>query len=41
MNSTLAYGAALSQRMNLAEADRVPDLQGDEILWKAIKGAAR
>ena len=39
MNSTLAYGAALSQRMNLAEADRVPDLQGDEILWKAIKGA--
>ncbi|HVB37960.1 MAG TPA: hypothetical protein VND92_05450 [Vicinamibacterales bacterium] len=40
MNSKMAYGAAASKRMNLAEADRVPDLQGDEILWKAIKGAA-
>ena len=39
-NSARAYGAAVSKRMNLAEADRVPDLEGDEILWKAIKGAA-
>ncbi len=39
LNSRMAYGAAVSKRMNLAEADRVPDLLGDEILWKAIKGA--
>jgi YVTN family beta-propeller protein len=35
-----AYGSAASARMDLSEADRVPDLEGDEILWRAIKGAA-
>jgi YVTN family beta-propeller protein len=38
-NPTSAYGAAASLRMNLEEADLVPDLEGNEILWRSIKGA--
>ncbi|MBI2835619.1 MAG: hypothetical protein HYX76_14450 [Acidobacteria bacterium] len=38
-NTPTAYGAAASLRMDLADADRVPDLEGNEILWRAIRGA--
>jgi len=38
-NPSSAYGAAASMRMNLEEADQVPDLEGNEILWRSIKGA--
>jgi hypothetical protein len=39
MNDPLAPAAAASAAMNLEEADRVPDIAGNEILWKAVRGA--
>jgi hypothetical protein len=37
-NDAAAPGAAASLAMDMSEADRVPDLALNEILWKAIKG---
>jgi sugar lactone lactonase YvrE len=38
MNDPSGPGAAASARMNLEEADRVPDIAGNEILWKSVRG---
>jgi YVTN family beta-propeller protein len=38
-NEENAPGAAASLAMNLEEADRAPDLELNEIVWKSIKGA--
>ena len=40
MNDPQAYGARASAAADLAEADRVPDIQFNEILWKSVRGAA-
>jgi len=34
-----APGAAASARMNLREADRAPELELNEIIWKSVRGA--
>jgi YVTN family beta-propeller protein len=39
MNEPTAWGAAASLAMNLEEADRAPDLELNEILWKSVRGA--
>jgi hypothetical protein len=39
MNGPKAPGAAASLAMNLEEADRAPDLELNEILWKSVRGA--
>ncbi len=38
MNSSLAYGADRSMKMDFSEYDRVNDFELNEILWRAIKG---
>jgi YVTN family beta-propeller protein len=38
-NDSLAYGAAASMRMNLADADMAPERELNEILWRSIKGS--
>lgn len=38
-NDPSAPGAAASLAMNLEEADRAPDLELNEIIWKSIRGA--
>jgi len=38
-NEANAYGAAASMAMNMEEADRAPDLELNEIIWRAVKGA--
>jgi YVTN family beta-propeller protein len=38
-NLVTAWGAAASARMNLAEADRAPEQELNEIVWKSVKGA--
>ncbi len=38
MNSSLAYGADRSLKMDFSEYDRVNDFELNEILWRAIKG---
>jgi YVTN family beta-propeller protein len=38
MNDSEAPGAKASLLLNLEEADRVPDIAGNEILWKAVRG---
>jgi hypothetical protein len=38
MNDPAAAGASASFLMNLDEADRVPDIAANEILWKAVRG---
>ncbi len=38
-NTAGAPGAAASARMDLDEADRAPDLELNEIIWKAVRGA--
>lgn len=38
MNDPAAPAAKAAALMNLEEADRVPDLEGNEILWKAVRG---
>jgi hypothetical protein len=40
MNDPAAPASADSARMNLEEADRVPDIAANEILWKAVRGQA-
>jgi YVTN family beta-propeller protein len=39
MNDPRAWGARESQEMNLAEADRAPDLLLNEIVWRSVRGA--
>jgi YVTN family beta-propeller protein len=39
MNAPGAPGAAASLAMNMEEADRAPDLELNEIIWKAVRGA--
>ena len=39
-NTADAPGAAASLAMNLEEADRAPDLELNEIIWKSVRGAA-
>ena len=39
-NDPSAPGAAASLAMNLEEADRAPDLELNEIIWKSVRGAA-
>jgi len=38
MNEPSAAGAAASMAMNLEEADQAPDLELNEIIWKAMRG---
>jgi YVTN family beta-propeller protein len=38
-NGAAAWGAAESAQMNLAEADRAPDLELNEIVWRSVRGA--
>ena len=37
-NDPQAWGAEASARMNLAEPDRAPDLELNEIVWKSVRG---
>jgi hypothetical protein len=37
-NDQYAWGAEASMRMNLAEADRAPEQELNEILWRSVKG---
>jgi YVTN family beta-propeller protein len=39
MNAPNAPGAAASMAMNMEEADQAPDLELNEIIWKAVRGA--
>jgi hypothetical protein len=39
-NRSNAPGAAASNAMNLEEADRAPEQELNEILWKSVRGAA-
>jgi YVTN family beta-propeller protein len=39
MNAPNAPGAEASTAMNLEEADQAPDLELNEIIWKAVRGA--
>lgn len=39
VNPPDAYGAAISNSLQLADVDEIPDLLFSEIIWKAIKGA--
>ncbi len=39
-NLETAWGAAASAKMDLAEADRTPEQELNEIVWKSVKGAA-
>jgi len=38
VNSSLAYGADRSMKMDFSEYDRVNDFELNEILWRSIKG---
>jgi YVTN family beta-propeller protein len=38
-NMASAYGSERSGELNLAEEDAVPDVEFNEIIWKAIRGA--
>ena len=38
MNDARAWGAQASTLMNLAEADRAPDLLLNEIVWRSVRG---
>ena len=38
MNDARAWGAQASALMNLAEADRAPDLLLNEIVWRSVRG---
>src|SRR5207253_10456991 len=39
-NDRNAWGADASRRMDLAEADRIPEHEFNEIIWRSVKGAA-
>ena len=38
INSSVAYGASRSMKMDFSEYDRVDDFELNEILWRSIKG---
>jgi hypothetical protein len=38
-NSPNAWGADLSEQMNLAQEDRADDLVLNEVVWRSVKGA--
>ncbi len=38
-NSSTAYGAQASLAMDLEEADRAPDAELNEIIWRSVRGA--
>jgi DNA-binding beta-propeller fold protein YncE len=38
-NAPTAYGAEASLAMDLEEADRAPDLELNEIIWRSVRGA--
>ncbi len=38
-NAPNAYGSARCAEMNLAKEDAIPDIEFNEIIWKAVKGA--
>ncbi len=38
-NAPNAYGMARCAEMNLAKEDAIPDIEFNEIIWKAVKGA--
>jgi len=40
MNDPLAPESSASALLDLHEADRIPDIAGNEILWKAVRGQA-
>jgi hypothetical protein len=40
INAGDAWGAQASQRMNLEEADRAPEYELNEILWRSVRGSA-
>jgi len=39
-NEASAAGAAASMAMDMSEADRAPDLELNEIIWRAVRGPA-
>lgn len=39
MNKEMAYGQQRSEEMNLAVEDAIPDVEFNEIIWKAIRGS--
>jgi hypothetical protein len=39
-NAPTAWGAEASSEMDLTEADRAPDLELNEIVWRSVRGAA-
>ena len=39
INGADAWGAAASKAMNFEEADRTPEFELNEILWKSVRGA--
>ena len=38
-NGPNAFGAQASLRMNLREADRIPEQEFNEIIWRSVRGA--
>jgi len=40
MNALGAYGQERMEAFNLSREDEVPDVEFNEILWKAVKGSA-
>ena len=40
VNTPASFGAAISDRLNLAKEDQADDLIFGEIIWKSVKGAA-
>ena len=38
-NTSTAWGAEASMRMNLREADLAPELELNEIIWRSVRGA--
>ncbi|HSS44846.1 MAG TPA: hypothetical protein VLO07_05840, partial [Thermoanaerobaculia bacterium] len=38
LNAPTAYGAEASLAMDLEEADRAPDLEFNEIIWRSVRG---
>jgi len=38
-NDRMAWGAEASRRMDLTEADRIPEQEFSEIIWRSVKGA--
>ncbi len=40
INDATAWGAEASRRMDLTEADRIPEHEFSEIIWRSVKGAS-